>query len=82
MAIHIGRREFIFTLSGGAAWPLGVRAQQASSVPTVSLLNPGPSAMARVRSDYPLDGLRSEGFGDPNQLGNLVAHFNQFEEAG
>jgi hypothetical protein len=68
------KRREVITLLGGAlaGWPLAARAQQASSVPKVSLLNPGPSAMARVRSDYPLDGLRSEGFGDPNQLGNLV----------
>jgi putative tryptophan/tyrosine transport system substrate-binding protein len=27
MAIHIGRREFVYTLGGVAAWPLSVRAQ-------------------------------------------------------
>jgi ABC transporter substrate binding protein len=39
MAIHIRRREFVFTLGGtAAAWPLAVRGQQPAKVSTIGLL--------------------------------------------
>src|SRR5262245_60240973 len=39
MASHIGRREFLATLLGGAVgWPLVARAQQAGKLPTIGFL--------------------------------------------
>ena len=82
MAIHIRRREFLFTLGGtAAAWPLSARAQQ-PTMPVVGFLHPGSLAMNKDNVAAFYNGLAETGYAEGqnvrvefrwanNQLGRL-----------
>jgi putative ABC transport system substrate-binding protein len=63
MAIHIRRREFIFTLGGAsAAWPLAARAQQPVKLPTIGFLSPTTASVDNRRSAAFVQRLRELGW--------------------
>jgi putative tryptophan/tyrosine transport system substrate-binding protein len=59
-------------VAAAAARPLAARAQQTGSAPKVGFIFAGPEAYAKTRSALVLDGLRSEGFREPNQVALVV----------
>src|SRR5262245_52000515 len=68
MAIHIRRREFIFTLGGGAvAWPLGARAQQAA-MPVIGWLRGRTSATDALLLPAFRRGLSPHGYVDGQNI--------------
>ena len=62
MAVHIRRREFVFTLGGAAAgWPLAAGAQQ-PAMPVVAFINVGSLDTRRDRVDAFRKGLSETGY--------------------
>jgi putative ABC transport system substrate-binding protein len=69
------RRRFITLLGGAvAAFPLSVRAEQASTVQRVGFLYPGPGTAVRARLDAFSEGLRTAGFRVPEQV-EIISRF-------
>jgi putative ABC transport system substrate-binding protein len=50
MASHIGRRKFLATLGGAAAWPLAARAQQAERVRRIGIIQTASSDDAEYQA--------------------------------
>ena len=64
MAVHIRRREFVFTLGGAAAgWPLAAGAQQ-PAMPVVAFINVGSLDTRRDRVDAFRKGLSETGYAE------------------
>ena len=61
MASYIERREFLGTLGGAVAWPLAAMAQQASKIPRIGMLSPGPYELAATLDAFQ-QGVRELGY--------------------
>jgi putative ABC transport system substrate-binding protein len=69
MAIHIRRREFIFTLGGAAtAWPLAARAQQGERMRRIGILWSSPPSANVERLQAFRQGLRDAGYVEGRDL--------------
>jgi hypothetical protein len=62
MASYIGRRKFLATLGGAAAWPLAAHAQQSGKLPTIGFLGQSTPVVETQRIDAFLKRLRELGW--------------------
>ena len=62
MASQIGRRKFLATLGGAAAWPLAARTQQAERVRRIGVLETVSVTLNAANYDALRQGLRELGY--------------------
>jgi len=80
MASHIGRREFLATLGGAAAWPLATRAQPGDRPPLVGYLVETTKEAHASRIAAFLEGMRDLGYAEGQSVG-IAYRFGNFDRA-
>jgi putative tryptophan/tyrosine transport system substrate-binding protein len=80
MASHIGRRKFLATLGGAAAWPLAARAQQTGKVPRVGYIRAGTPNNDQVREEF-VRGMRDLGYVEGRNITYEFRHYGDDVES-
>ena len=74
MASYIGRRKFLATLGGAAAWPVAARAQQPGKTPRVGYIRAGTLDNDPFREEF-VRGMRDLGYVEGR---NIVYEFRHY----